>query len=53
MPYKLSEVISVIDELLITDDKLDSGLYGTVYAATYDGKPCMVKEMHPYLNQGT
>ena len=25
------------------------GSYGTVFAALYDGKACVVKEMHPYL----
>ena len=48
---KLAEIakFSVIEELTITAKELGRGSYGTVYAAVHNGKPCVVKEMHPYL----
>ena len=48
---KLAEIakFSVIEELTITAKELGRGSYGTVYAAVHNGKPCVAKEMHPYL----
>ncbi|XP_065887091.1 uncharacterized protein [Dysidea avara] len=42
---------SIIEDITITPHEIGRGSYGTVYAALYDGKPCVAKEMHPYLNQ--
>ena len=38
----------IIDDLKILKAELGSGSYGTVYCAVYNGKPCVVKEMHPF-----
>ena len=48
---KLTEIakFSIIEELTITAKELGRGSYGTVYAAVHNGKPCVAKEMHPYL----
>ena len=48
---KLAEIakFSVIEELTITARELGRGSYGTVYAAVHNGKPCVAKEIHPYL----
>ena len=48
---KLVEIakFSVIEELTLTAKELGRGSYGTVYAAVHNGKPCVAKEMHPYL----
>ena len=48
---KLAEIakFSVIEELTITAKELGRGSYGTVYAAVHNGKPCVAKEIHPYL----
>ena len=52
-PPKLLEAakFSVIEDITITPHEIGRGSYGTVYAAVYDGKPCVAKEMHSYLNQ--
>ena len=39
----------IINDLTILQTELGRGSYGTIYAAVYDGKPCAVKEVHPYL----
>ncbi|XP_065887085.1 serine/threonine-protein kinase TAO3-like isoform X2 [Dysidea avara] len=51
--HKLLETaeFSIIEHLTITPHELGRGSYGTVYAAKYNGKPCVAKEMHAYLNQ--
>jgi len=43
---------SIIDSehINIATDELGSGLYGIEYAAVYDGKPCVAKEMHSHLS---
>ncbi|XP_065887093.1 uncharacterized protein [Dysidea avara] len=41
---------SVIEYLSITPHEIGRGAYGTVYAAVYDGKSCVAKEMHPFFN---
>ena len=48
---KLAEIakFSVIEELTITPRELGRGSYGTVYAALHSGKPCVAKQMHPFL----
>ena len=48
---KLAEIakFSVIEDLTITAKELGRGSYGTVYAAVHNGKPCVAKEIHPYL----
>ena len=48
---KLAEIakFSVIEELTITAKEIGRGSYGTVYAAVHNGKPCVAKEIHPYL----
>ena len=48
---KVAEVanFSVIEELTITPRELGRGSYGTVYAALHSGKPCVAKQMHPFL----
>ena len=48
---KLSEStkFSIIENITILREPLGRGSYGTVYAALYDGKACVVKQMHPYL----
>ena len=46
----------IIENITILKELLGRGSYGTVYAALYDGKACLVKQMHPYLqgvNQNT
>ena len=40
---------SIIEEITITPSELGRGSYGTVYAAVYSSKPCVAKEMHPFL----
>ena len=47
-----SAKFSIIDRehLNITPHELGSGSYGTVYAAEYDGQPCVAKEMHTHLS---
>ena len=40
----------IIDDLKILNEQLGQGSYGTVYCALYNGKPCVVKEMHPFLS---
>ena len=42
---------SVIEELTITPRELGRGSYYTVYAAYHSGKPCVAKQMHPFLKQ--
>ena len=42
---------SIIEDINITPHEIGRGSYGTVYAAIYDGKPCVAKEIHPHLNQ--
>jgi len=45
---------SIIEYLNITPHEIGRGSYGTVYAAEYNGKPCVAKEMHPFFsNQNT
>ena len=47
-----SAKFSVIDKeniIINRSEGLGRGAYGTVYGALYDGKPCVVKEMHPFL----
>ena len=48
---KLVEIakFSVIEDLTITAKELGRGSYGTVYAAVHSSKPCVAKEMHPFL----
>ena len=48
---KLAEIakFSVIEEVTITPKELGRGSYGTVYAALHSGKPCVAKQMHPFL----
>ena len=48
---KLAEIakFSVIEDLTITAKELGRGSYGTVYAAVHNAKPCVAKEIHPYL----
>ncbi|XP_065887110.1 probable serine/threonine-protein kinase kinX isoform X2 [Dysidea avara] len=41
---------SIIENITITPRELGRGSYGTVYAAVYNGKPCVAKELHPYLS---
>ena len=41
---------SIIEDITIKAQELGRGSYGTVFAAVYDGKPCVAKEMHPYLS---
>ena len=41
----------IIEDITITPHELGRGSYGTVYAAEYNGKPCVAKEMHPFLSQ--
>ena len=40
---------SVIEDLTIAAKELGRGSYGTVYAAVHSGKPCVAKELHPFL----
>ena len=40
---------SIIKELTITPRELGRGSYGIVYAAYHSGKPCVAKQMHPFL----
>ena len=44
-----SAKFSIIENVTILKESLGRGSYGTVYAALYDDKACVVKEMHPYL----
>ena len=47
-----STKFSFIDKENIISNRcegLGRGAYGTVYGALYNGKPCMVKEMHSFL----
>ena len=48
---KLAEMakFSVIEDLTIAARELGRGSYGTVYAAVHSGKPCVAKELHPFL----
>ena len=48
---KLAEIakFSVIEDLTITAKEIGRGSYGTVYAAVHSSKPCVAKEMHPFL----
>jgi len=41
---------SIIENIYITPHEIGRGSYGTVYAAEYNGKPCVAKEIHPYLS---
>ena len=38
------------DNFTITPDELGRGSYGIVYAAQYNGKPRVVKELHDHLS---
>ena len=51
--HKLLETVkfSIIESLDITTHEIGRGSYGTVFDAEYNGKPCVAKEMHPYLGQ--
>jgi len=40
----------IIDDLTIVQNELGRGSYGIVYAAEYNGKPCVAKVMHPFLS---
>ena len=46
-----SAKFSIIDEenITIQREALGRGAYGTVHAAVYDGKSCVVKEIHPVI----
>ena len=48
---KLAETVkfSVIEDLTITTRELGRGSYGTVHAAQHSGKPCVAKQLHPFL----
>ena len=48
-----SAKFSIIAEenIIIQRKALGRGAYGTVYAAVYDGKSCVVKEIHPFLQR--
>jgi len=49
--HKLLEAaeFAIIEKIIIKPHELGSGSYGTVFAAEYDGQPCVAKEMHPFL----
>jgi len=40
---------TITEGITITPTEIGRGSYGTVYAAVYNGKECVAKEMHPYL----
>ena len=46
-----SAEVSIIKDVTITDTVLGSGAYGTVYAAEYNGKPCVAKIMHNFVTK--
>ena len=50
-----SAKFSIIDKAnnTITREALGRGSYGTVHAALYNGKQCVVKEIHPFLQKVT
>jgi len=43
------EFSAITEGIAITSTVLGRGSYGIVYAAVYNGKECVAKEMHPYL----
>ena len=40
----------IIEDITITATALGRGSYGSVFAAVYEGKPCVAKELHPHLS---
>ena len=45
-----SAKFSIIENItILKKESLGRGSYGTVFAALYDGKACVVKQLHPYL----
>jgi len=39
---------TIIEGIIITPTEIGRGSYGTVYAALYNGKECVAKELYPY-----